>query len=66
LRGEFTRVEMGHMVIASAVNGRNSSLGSGNKLEGDTLTISGAPANDTTTGEEVVYRIAFQRVANSN
>jgi hypothetical protein len=23
LRGEFTRVEMGHMVIASAANGRN-------------------------------------------
>ena len=32
------------------------------KLEGDTLTISGAPAKDTATGEEVVYRIAFQRV----
>jgi hypothetical protein len=29
LRGEFTRVEIGHMVIASAANGRNRSLGSG-------------------------------------
>jgi hypothetical protein len=36
------------------------------KLEGDTLTISGAPAKDTVTGENVIYRIAFQRVKNSN
>lgn len=32
------------------------------KLEGDDLTISGAPARDPHTGQEVVYRIAFRRV----
>ena len=33
------------------------------KLDGDRLTIRGAPAPDPVTGEEVVYLIAFRRVA---
>jgi len=32
------------------------------KLERDELTISGAPASDPHTGQEVVYRIVFRRV----
>ncbi len=35
------------------------------KLEGDRLTIRGAPAPDPVTGEEVVYLIEFERVASS-
>jgi hypothetical protein len=35
-------------------------------LNGDTLVISGAPSKDPATGEDVVYRIEFQRVRNSN
>lgn len=31
-------------------------------LEGDRLTISGAPGVDPTTGEEVVYRMEFAKV----
>jgi len=31
-------------------------------LEGDRLTISGAPGIDPTTGEEVVYRMEFRKV----
>jgi hypothetical protein len=30
-------------------------------LDGDTLTISGAPAQDPHTGQEVIHRIKFQR-----
>jgi hypothetical protein len=36
------------------------------KLEGDMLTISGAPSKDPATGRDVVYRIVFQRAQNSN
>ena len=32
------------------------------KLEGDRLTISGAPGIDPNTGEEVLYRMEFQKV----
>jgi hypothetical protein len=32
------------------------------KLEGDRLTISGAPATDPHTGQEGIHRIEFQRV----
>ncbi len=35
------------------------------KLEGDRLTIRGAPAPDPVTGEDVVYLIEFERVASS-
>jgi hypothetical protein len=31
-------------------------------LDGDRLVISGAPGHDPATGEEVVYRMEFQRV----
>jgi hypothetical protein len=31
-------------------------------LEGDTLVISGAPGQDPTTGEEVIYRMEFRKV----
>src|SRR5215469_8541261 len=34
------------------------------KLEGDTLVISGAPSKDPITGEEVIYRMEFNRVKN--
>jgi hypothetical protein len=30
-------------------------------LDGDILVISGAPSKDPTTGEDVIYRIEFQR-----
>jgi SOS-response transcriptional repressor LexA len=30
-------------------------------LDGDTLVISGAPSKDPATGEDVVYRIEFER-----
>ena len=33
-------------------------------LEGDTLTISGAPSKDPATGEDVMYRIAFRKLRN--
>jgi hypothetical protein len=36
------------------------------RLDGDTLTISGAPSKDPATGQDVVYRIVFQRAQNSN
>jgi hypothetical protein len=36
------------------------------KLDGDVLTISGAPSRDPATGQDVVYRIVFQRAQNSN
>ncbi|MEO0823081.1 MAG: lipocalin-like domain-containing protein [Pseudomonadota bacterium] len=32
-------------------------------LDGDRLVISGAPGQDPVTGEEVVYRMEFERVA---
>lgn len=32
------------------------------QLNGNTLVISGAPGNDPTTGEEVIYRMEFQKV----
>jgi Lipocalin-like domain len=32
------------------------------KLDGDRLVISGAPGHDPVTGEEVVFRMEFQRV----
>ena len=32
------------------------------KLDGDVLTISGAPSKDHITGEDVVYRIVFKKV----
>lgn len=32
------------------------------QLDGDTLVISGAPGIDPTTGEEVIYRMEFQKV----
>ena len=32
-------------------------------LDGDRLTISGAPGTDPRTGEEVIYRMEFRRVA---
>jgi hypothetical protein len=35
-------------------------------LDGDSLSISGAPAQDPHIGEEVIHRIAFERVRNSN
>jgi Lipocalin-like domain len=35
-------------------------------LDGDSLTISGAPAQDPHIGQEVIHRIAFERVRNSN
>jgi hypothetical protein len=31
-------------------------------LEGDTLVVSGAPGEDPTTGEEVIYRMEFRKV----
>ena len=36
------------------------------KLDGDRLTISGAPSKDPATGQDVVYRIEFQRARISN
>ena len=36
------------------------------KLDGDTLTISGAPSKDPVTGQQVIYRIVFSRFAISN
>ena len=36
------------------------------KLDGDRLLISGAPSKDHITGEDVVYRIVFERVKSSN
>jgi len=36
------------------------------KLEGDKLTISGAPAKDPHTGQEVIHRLEFKRVRKSN
>jgi len=36
------------------------------KLDDDILTISGAPSRDPITGQDVVYRIVFQRAQNSN
>ena len=36
------------------------------KLDGDTLTISGAPAKDPHTGKEVIHRLEFQRVRKQN
>ena len=33
---------------------------------GDTLTISGAPSKDPVSGQDVIYRIVFQRARNSN
>jgi hypothetical protein len=35
------------------------------KLDGDRLTISGAPTKDPHTGQEIVYRIEFQKVLRS-
>ena len=35
------------------------------KLDGDKLTISGAPAKDPHTGKQVIHRIEFQRVRKS-
>jgi hypothetical protein len=35
-------------------------------LNGDTLVISGAPSKDPTTGEDVIYRIEFNRLRNSS
>ena len=35
-------------------------------LAGDSLIISGAPAKDPHMGQEVIHRIAFERVRNSN
>jgi len=32
------------------------------KLEGDTLTISGAPAKDPHTGQDVIHRIVFRKL----
>ncbi len=32
--------------------------------DGESLVISGAPAIDPTTGEEVIYRIEFRKVRN--
>ena len=34
------------------------------KLDGDRLTISSAPAPDPYTGQEIVHRIAFERLRN--
>lgn len=34
-------------------------------LDGDTLVISGAPSKDPATGEDVIYRIEFNRVRDS-
>ena len=36
------------------------------KLDGDVLTISGAPSVDPATGQDVAYRIVFHRVHSSN
>jgi Lipocalin-like domain len=36
------------------------------KLEGDTLTINGAPARDPYTGQEVIHRIEFKRLRKSS
>lgn len=35
------------------------------KLDGDRLTISGAPAKDPHTGQDIVYQIEFQKVLRS-
>src|SRR5215217_978460 len=35
-------------------------------LDGDTLTISGAPSKDPVTGEDVIYRIVFKKLPNPN
>ena len=32
------------------------------KLDGDTLTVDGAPASDPHTGEEVIHRILFRKL----
>ncbi len=34
------------------------------KLDGNRLAISGAPAPDPYTGQEIVHRIAFERLRN--
>jgi hypothetical protein len=36
------------------------------KLDGDLLTISGAPSKDPATGQDVVYRIVFQKGQSSD
>ncbi len=36
------------------------------KLDGDTLTITGAPAKDPHTGDEVIHRIVFRKRPNAN
>ena len=36
------------------------------QLDGDTLTISSAPASDPYTGQEVVHRIVFRKLPSSN
>ena len=36
------------------------------QLDGDTLTISSAPASDPYTGQEVVHRIVFRQLPSSN
>ncbi len=36
------------------------------RLEGDKLTISGAPARDPYTGQEVIHRIEFKRLQKSS
>ena len=36
------------------------------KLDGDTLTISGAPSKDPATGQEVIYGMVFVRAGTSN
>jgi hypothetical protein len=35
-------------------------------MDGDTLTISGAPSKDPATGEDVIYRIVFNKVRDPN
>ena len=35
------------------------------KLDGDRLTITGAPAKDPRTGQDIIYRIEFERVLSS-
>jgi hypothetical protein len=36
------------------------------RVDGDTLTISSAPAPDPYTGQEVVHRVVFRKLPNSN
>ncbi|HEX3348774.1 MAG TPA: lipocalin-like domain-containing protein [Acetobacteraceae bacterium] len=36
------------------------------RLDGDMLTISGAPSKDHITGQDVIYRIVFERVGRSD